>query len=68
MIEIIKNFIKENPEIAKEIFQLVYVPILLIILLHKLKNKNEDMKKTDVLWLKIAIVGVVIFLLYIISI
>lgn len=66
MIELIKNFIKENPEIAKQIFQLIYVPIFLIILLKKMKNKNEDTKKIDVLWLKIAIFGVVIILLYII--
>lgn len=66
MIELIKNFNKENPEIAKQIFQLIYGPIFLIILLKKLKNKNEDTKKTDVLWLKIAILVVVIILLYII--
>ncbi len=52
MIDFIKNFIKEHPMITKEVIQLIYAPFLLFFLWNKLKNKNEDMKESDVFLVK----------------
>ena len=62
MIDIIKNFIREHPTIAKDIFQLIYMPIFLIILFNKLKNKDTEAK--DIIWLKVSILAVILFILY----